>query len=113
YHFLRKIKQAVNLPASTELTPHTLRRAFATYNAEAGLPLPILSKMLGHSSVRTTALYWMNIYHPDDDDNSDTGAILCGKNWLEEHEPVKPDSEIPPISEILPQLDRIAHLTTN
>jgi hypothetical protein len=36
--------------------------------------------MLGHASVRTTALYWINTYHGNDDDDSDTGAILCGKN---------------------------------
>jgi len=57
YHFLRKIKCELNLPANTELTPHTLRRAFATYHAENGLPLPLLQKLLGHSSIRTTALY--------------------------------------------------------
>ncbi|CAI2180989.1 6694_t:CDS:2 [Funneliformis geosporum] len=65
YHFLRKIKREVNLSANIELTPHTLRRSFATYHAESGLLLPLLSKLLGHSSVRTTALYWVNI-HPDD-----------------------------------------------
>jgi integrase/recombinase XerD len=57
YHFLRKVKRELNLPASTELTPHTLRRAFATYQAENGLPLPLLQKLLGHKSIRTTALY--------------------------------------------------------
>jgi integrase len=76
YHFLRKIKRELNLPANTELTPHTLRRAFATYQAENGLPLPLLSKMLGHESVRTTALYWMNVYNEDDD----TADLLVGKN---------------------------------
>ena len=57
YHFLRKIKRELSISQNTELTPHTLRRAFATYHAEHGLPLPLLSKMLGHTSVRTTALY--------------------------------------------------------
>ena len=95
----------------TELTPHTLRRAFATFNAKKGLPLPLLSKLLGHSSVRTTALYWINTYHPDDDD--DTGAILCGKNWLEnkEDDPVQPKTPI--ISEIPPRPERISQLIDN
>ncbi|CAH1761584.1 16482_t:CDS:2 [Entrophospora sp. SA101] len=61
----KKIKRELNIPPDTELTPHTLRRAFATYQAEAGLPLPLLSKLLG--------------------------AILAGKNWLEK--PKKPQPE--------------------
>jgi len=80
YHFLKKIKRELNLPTNTELTPHTLRRAFATYHAEAGLPLPLLSKLLGHKSIRTTALYWLNIYNDNGDDTND---ILAGKFWLE------------------------------
>ncbi|RHZ36431.1 site-specific integrase [endosymbiont GvMRE of Glomus versiforme] len=31
YHFLKSIKQKVNLPANTELTPHILCCAFATF----------------------------------------------------------------------------------
>jgi hypothetical protein len=69
----------VNISKNVELTPHTFRRAFATYHANSGMPLPLLSKLLGHSSIRTTALYWQNIY--DDDDPSD---ILTGKRWLEQ-----------------------------
>lgn len=113
YHFLKKIKREMNLPANIELTPHTLRRAFATYHAEAGLPLPLLSKMLGHSSVRTTALYWINTYYPDDD-NNDTTAILCGKNWLEnkENDPDEP-SKSPIINENPPQPERISQLIEN
>lgn len=57
YHFLKKIKQETNISPKTELTPHNLRRAFATYHAENGMPLPVLQKLLGHSSIRTTALY--------------------------------------------------------
>jgi hypothetical protein len=90
YHFLKRIKQELRISTSTELTPHTLRRAFATYHAESGLPLPLLSKLLGHKSIRTTALYWMNIHHDDDDDN-DAGNVLAGKIFLER--PKKPLSE--------------------
>jgi len=45
------------------------------------MPLPILQKLLGHSSICTTALYWKNIYQEPDDD---IGSILAGKKWLEE-----------------------------
>ena len=91
YFFLRKIKRELNISGSVELTPHTLRRSFATYHAESGLSLPILAKMLGHASVRTTALYWQNIHQ--EPDNGDIGTILVGKKWLESGEPPKPITE--------------------
>jgi site-specific recombinase XerD len=47
----------LNIPNHIELTPHTLRRSFATYNAISGMPLPILQNVLGHANLRTTALY--------------------------------------------------------
>lgn len=91
----------MNLPANIELTPHTLRRGFATYHAETGLPLPLLQRLLGHSSIRTTALYWQNIY--GDDGPSD---ILVGKKWLERHKPSQNREKEPsksPITENFPQ----------
>ncbi|CAG8587794.1 11706_t:CDS:2 [Ambispora gerdemannii] len=50
-------KWELGISEKVELSPHTLRRAFTTYHAENGLPLPLLQKLLGHSSIRTTALY--------------------------------------------------------
>jgi len=76
YHFLKKIKRELNISEKVELTPHTLRHAFATYQAESGVPLPILQKLWGHSSIRTTALYWQNIYQEPD---NEVGPILAGK----------------------------------
>ncbi|KLL02758.1 MAG: tyrosine recombinase XerD [Mycoplasmataceae bacterium CE_OT135] len=105
YHFLKKIKREANLSANVEFTPHTLRRSFATYHAEAGLPLPLLQKLLGHKSIRTTALYWRNIYNEDGDDTSD---ILTGKNWLEK--PKKPPLE--PVTPIKVKLDGPPKLLT-
>jgi len=40
--------------------------------------------MLGHASVRTTALYWQNIYQEPD---GEIGPILAGKFWLERKKP--------------------------
>ena len=88
YHFLRKIKRELNISKNVELSPHTFRRAFTTYHANSGMPLPLLQKLLGHSSIRTTALYWKNIYGDDDPDD-----ILTGKKWLENRE--KEPSETP------------------
>jgi hypothetical protein len=78
----------LNISQNIELTPHTLRRAFTTYQAEKGMPLPLLQKLLGHSSIRTTALYWRNIYQ---EPNDDLGNILAGKNWLENKEKKLPE----------------------
>ena len=57
FDFLGKVKEEMNLPTNVELSPHTLRRCFATYNAISGMPLPVLQKVLGHSKISTTALY--------------------------------------------------------
>ena len=57
FDFLQVIKKEMNLAENIELTPHTLRRCFATHQAISGMPLPVLQKVLGHSKVSTTALY--------------------------------------------------------
>ena len=57
FDFLGKIKEEMGISENIELSPHTLRRCFATYQAISGMPLPVLQKVLGHSKVSTTALY--------------------------------------------------------
>ena len=52
---------------------------------------------MGHSSIRTTALYWKNIYQ---EPNNDLGPILAGKKWLENKEQPEP----PPITENFPEV---------
>ncbi|KLL04430.1 MAG: tyrosine recombinase XerD [Mycoplasmataceae bacterium RV_VA103A] len=95
YWFLQKIKRELNIDKKVELTPHTLRRAFTTYHAEIGMPLPLLQKWLGHDSVRTTILYWRNPYEKPfagkiPVNEKDFDDILAGKKWLEDkNEPPK------------------------
>jgi integrase/recombinase XerD len=40
-----------------ELSPHTLRKCYATQNTTAGMPLNYLQQYLGHEKITTTALY--------------------------------------------------------
>jgi Phage integrase family len=81
-HFLQKVKKELNIPANIELTPHTLRRCFATYQANSGMSLPVLQQVLGHASIRTTALYWKNTENP--------WEKLFTDKWLNGKEPKEP-----------------------
>ncbi len=39
------------------VTPHTLRHSFATYQVHAGVPLPTVQRLMGHSDISTTMVY--------------------------------------------------------
>jgi integrase/recombinase XerD len=47
------------------VTPHTLRHTAATLMLRNGVPLPVVSAMLGHKSVRTTAEIYSHITSRD------------------------------------------------
>ena len=100
-HFLQKTKKDLGIPANIELTPHTLRRSFATYQANSGMPLPVLQKVLGHSSVRTTALYWKNSEDPKE-------KVISDK-WLNGKIPKGPPKPIENKPQELPKLPEKAN----
>ncbi len=54
------------------ITPHGLRRTFATRHAENGKPLHLIQKALGHTDIRTTQGYLMS---------GEKAVIDAMKNW--------------------------------
>lgn len=59
HHIVRKRARAIGFDGDRrpELAPHDLRRTYAQLGYEAGVPLPQISKLLGHSTVAVTQRY--------------------------------------------------------
>jgi len=53
YHRLHRLGRKVGV----DVSPHMLRRAFVTINANKGRPLPMLQIACGHSDIKTTRNY--------------------------------------------------------
>lgn len=50
-----KLKQAAKIPQKDPVNAHAARHAFAIERIKAGMPLNVVSKFLGHSSIKTTS----------------------------------------------------------
>ncbi len=57
-----------------DLSPHSFRRGFASVLLRRGASLPVISRLMGHSSVQTTALYMRDL----EDDAKAAIALLNG-----------------------------------
>lgn len=53
----RRLKMRGHVPQHEPANPHSFRHHFAQKRAIAGMPLPILSRVLGHAEVSTTEIY--------------------------------------------------------
>jgi len=52
-----RMKEEIGLPADERLSPHCMRHTFASRMAEKGMSIYHVSKMLGHTTVKTTEMY--------------------------------------------------------
>jgi integrase/recombinase XerD len=57
YRILRRLAREAAIPAWSAISPHSLRRGFATAALDAGVPLRDVQDAMGHADPRTTRRY--------------------------------------------------------
>ncbi|MFC4110599.1 tyrosine-type recombinase/integrase [Micromonospora zhanjiangensis] len=67
FRLVRRLARAAGLPAWAELSPHSLRHAFATTARAEGVPLEDVQDAMGHADPRTTRRYDRDRHNLDRD----------------------------------------------
>ena len=57
YNHIKRVMREAGIPQGKHQTPKGLRHAFGVHAIRNGVPLNILQKWLGHSTMETTAIY--------------------------------------------------------
>ena len=76
----------LNMPAGASL--HSLRHTHTSHLLANGVPLPVVSARLGHSSIRTTQEIYAHMIHGQDDE--------AAKKWEEFQHRNQPAAGAPP-----------------
>jgi len=66
---------------------HLLRHTLASQMLDSGVPLPVVSQRLGHSSVRVTADVYSHAIHGQDDE-----AVRRWEEYQQRNRPAKPEN---------------------
>jgi len=74
---MRRIREAAGI-TKAQVTIHSLRHSYATHLLEAGIPLTVLQKQLGHKNIETTLRY-VHLSVPAQIDAVDTVGELMRK----------------------------------
>ncbi|MGC4807823.1 tyrosine-type recombinase/integrase [Micromonospora sp. DT233] len=67
FRLVRRLARAAGLPAWAQLSPHSLRHAFATTARAEGVPLEDVQDAMGHADPRTTRRYDRDRHNLDRD----------------------------------------------
>ena len=67
FRLIRRLAASAGIPAAAQLSPHSLRHAFATSAREEGVPLEDVQDAMGHADPRTTRRYDRDRHNLDRD----------------------------------------------
>ena len=78
WNFGRAVLDCIKRAKVTPITLHGLRDTHASLRAKAGVPIEVLSKRLGHSSIAVTVQRYLHIYESRDAEAADAFGRLVG-----------------------------------